>query len=82
MAGEWLIANDLEGNCRGLILIVYPGIRLEELGKTTKNLSQDGVSPGRDLNPGSTEYEAGALTAWPRCSVCTLMLLTPKHKWK
>jgi hypothetical protein len=26
-------------------------------------------SPGRDLNPGSPEYEAGALTTQPRRSV-------------
>jgi hypothetical protein len=29
--------------------------------KTTKNLSQDGRSPGRDLNPEPTEYESGVL---------------------
>jgi hypothetical protein len=35
----------------------YPGICLEGLRKTTKNLSQDNRSPGRDLNPGPPEYE-------------------------
>jgi hypothetical protein len=30
----------------------YPGICLEELRKTTKNLSQDSQSLGRGLNPG------------------------------
>jgi hypothetical protein len=39
----------------------YPGICLEGLRKTTKNLTQDNRSPGRDLNPGPPEYEAGVL---------------------
>jgi hypothetical protein len=30
---------------------------------------QDSWSPGRDLNPGPPEYEAGALTTRPRCLV-------------
>jgi hypothetical protein len=42
------------------------GICLEGLRKTTKNLSQDSRSPGRDLNPGPPEYEAGVLTTRPR----------------
>jgi hypothetical protein len=44
----------------------YSGIRLEGLRKNTKNLSQDSEFPGRHLNPGPPEYEAGALTAQPR----------------
>jgi hypothetical protein len=43
----------------------YPGIRLEGRRKTTKTLSQDSWSPGRDLNPGPPEYEAGMLTTRP-----------------
>jgi hypothetical protein len=35
------------------------------LRKTTKYLSQDSRSPGRDLNPGPTEHEAGEVTARP-----------------
>jgi hypothetical protein len=35
-----------------------PGIFLEGLSKTTKTLSQGSWSPGRDLNPGRTDYEA------------------------
>jgi hypothetical protein len=31
------------------------------LKKTTKNLSRDGRSPGRDLNPSPPEYETGVL---------------------
>jgi hypothetical protein len=37
----------------------YFGIFLEGLRKTKKNLSQDSWSPGRDLNPGPSEYEVG-----------------------
>jgi hypothetical protein len=40
----------------------YPGICLEGLRKTTKILSQDSRHPGRDLNQGSPEEEAGVLT--------------------
>jgi hypothetical protein len=36
----------------------YPGICLEELRKTTKNLSQDSKSSGRYLTPGPPKYEA------------------------
>jgi hypothetical protein len=45
-----------------LNLRYYPGICVEGLRKTMKNLSQDSRSPGRDLNPGHPEYEAGVLT--------------------
>jgi hypothetical protein len=55
---EWWIEKDLEGSGRSLILRNYPGIRLEELRKTAKNLSQDSRSPSRDLHPGLTEYKA------------------------
>jgi hypothetical protein len=37
----------------------YLGICLEGLKKTTKNLSHDSQSQGRDLNPGPPEYETG-----------------------
>jgi hypothetical protein len=33
--------KDLKGSGRGKILRYYPGIRLEELKKTTKNLSKE-----------------------------------------
>jgi hypothetical protein len=39
----------------------YPGIFLDGLRKTTKNLSQDSRSAGRDLKPGPPEYQVGAL---------------------
>jgi hypothetical protein len=39
----------------------YPGIRLERLRKSMKNLIQDSWSPHRDLNPGPPEYEAQVL---------------------
>jgi hypothetical protein len=38
---------------------MHPSIFLEGLRKTTKNLSHDSRSPGRDLNTGPPEYEAG-----------------------
>jgi hypothetical protein len=38
----------VEGSGRGLILKYYPGICLEELRKTSKNVSQDSQCPGRD----------------------------------
>jgi hypothetical protein len=41
----------------------YRGICLEELRKTIRQ------SPGRDLNPGPTEYDARMLTTRPRSSV-------------
>jgi hypothetical protein len=47
----------------------YPGIFLKRLRKTTKNFSQDSRSPGREMNPGPLEYEAGMLTIRPRRSV-------------
>jgi hypothetical protein len=43
----------------------YPVICLEELRESTKNHSQDSRSPGRDLNPGPSEYKAGVLTTRP-----------------
>jgi hypothetical protein len=53
----------------------YPVICLEGLRKTTKNLSQDRRSLGRDLNPGPPEYEAGVLTTRPRRSVSPVLPL-------
>jgi hypothetical protein len=40
----------------------YAGICLEVLEKTTKTLSQNRRSTGRDLNPGPPEYEVRVLT--------------------
>jgi hypothetical protein len=39
---EWWIGKDLEGSGRGIVLRHYPDSLLEGLGKTTRNLSQDG----------------------------------------
>jgi hypothetical protein len=44
----------------------YRGICLEELRKTTRNLSQDGRCLGRGFNPGPPEYETGVLTTRQR----------------
>jgi hypothetical protein len=48
---------------------VLSRICLEGLRKTTKNLSQDSRSPGRDLNPGPPEYKAGVLTTRAQHSI-------------
>jgi hypothetical protein len=66
----------LEGRGRGIIWGYYSGIRPEELWKTTTNLSQNSLSPGRDFNPGPPEYEAGVLTTRPRRSVKVMHILT------
>jgi hypothetical protein len=50
--GDKWLGKDLEGSGHGLVLRYHPGIHLEELRKTTKNLSQNIRSLGRDLNPG------------------------------
>jgi hypothetical protein len=42
---------------------------LESLRKTTKTLSHVSRSPGRNLNSGPPEYDAGMLTIRPRLSV-------------
>jgi hypothetical protein len=41
--------------------------------KITKYLSRYSRSPGRNLNPGPPEYEAGVLTIRPRRSVSYLL---------
>jgi hypothetical protein len=50
-------------------LMYYPGIHLEGLRKTTRNLSEDNRSAGRDLNLGPLEHESEAVTNRPRRSV-------------
>jgi hypothetical protein len=55
---------DVEGSVRVLILSYYYSICLQGLRKTSKNLSQDSQSPGRDLKSESPEYEAG-LSCFP-----------------
>jgi hypothetical protein len=66
---EWWIGKDLEGSGRDLICRNCPGIRLEGLRKTAKNLSQDSQSSSWYLNPGPPEYKAGVLTIRSRRSV-------------
>jgi hypothetical protein len=44
----------------------YTGICLEQLQKTAKNLRQVCQSPGRDLNPVTSEQEAGVSATQPR----------------
>jgi hypothetical protein len=38
---------------------------LEEMRKTPITLSEDSRYPGRNLNPGPPEYQAGVLTTQP-----------------
>jgi hypothetical protein len=59
----------MEGSDNGRILRYYPEICLEGLRKTMKKLSQYHLPPGRDLNQGPPEYEAGELTTQLQRSV-------------
>jgi hypothetical protein len=52
----------MEGSGRGLILWYCPVIYLEELSKTTINLSQDCRSPDEVLDTEPPEYEAKLFT--------------------
>jgi hypothetical protein len=56
----------------------YPGIRLGGLRKTAKPLSHDNRSPGRDLNPGPSEYEVTVLITRPLRSVTTARERMPR----
>jgi hypothetical protein len=60
----------------------YLSIYREGPKKTMRNLGQDNGFPGRDLNPGPPEYEAGVLTTRPRCSVNATMKIEniAKHR--
>jgi hypothetical protein len=58
----------VEESGRNIILKYYSGICMERLRKTTKNLSHDSRSPGRYLNLGPPEYEAGVFYTRPRRS--------------
>jgi hypothetical protein len=55
-------------------VVHYPGIRVEELSKTTKDLKHS-RSPGQVFNPGPPECEAEVLTTRPRCSILIYMFL-------
>jgi hypothetical protein len=44
-----------------------------------KILSEDSLYPGRDLNPGPPEFEAGVLSPPPRRTVCTIFNMV---QWK
>jgi hypothetical protein len=70
---KWWTGKDLEGSGGCLILRYYPGIRLEGLRETTRNLCQDCRSPIRDLNSRTPEYEARVLISRPRRSVTSLI---------
>jgi hypothetical protein len=55
-----------------------PGICLEGVRKTMKNLGQDSRHSDQDLNPGPPEHEAGVLTIRPRRPV-TLSILSDRE---
>jgi hypothetical protein len=62
MLSEWLgIGKELVDRGRGLILVNYPGIRLEELSKTTKNINQDSQSPGPRIESGTSWIRKGSV---------------------
>jgi hypothetical protein len=69
------MGRDVKVSGRDLILRYYQVICLEGLRKTMKPLRQDSQSPGRDLNPGLPEYEAGVLTTRPRRSAHAFRVL-------
>jgi hypothetical protein len=50
---RWWIGNDFVGSSRGLNLRYFPGIRLEGLRKSTKNLYQDSLSSGLRFENGT-----------------------------
>jgi hypothetical protein len=63
------VGNDLERSGRGMFLRYYTGICLEVLRKTRRKLGQDSLYLCKNLHPAPPKYEAGVLTARPRCSV-------------
>jgi hypothetical protein len=52
---------------------------LDGMRKTTKTLSQDSRSSGRDLNPGPPVYEAGVLTTRTRRKVFRIERIKVAH---
>jgi hypothetical protein len=71
--------EEFEGNGRGLILRNYPGIRLKELSKITKNLRHCRRCPGRNLNLGTPKYEAVVLNGRTRRSVSSCTVSTVRE---
>jgi hypothetical protein len=67
----------VEGSGRGLFSILFRHC-LEGLSKTTKNLSQDSRSPGRDWNAGPSEYESGILSTQP--CLCTVSAINERNR--
>jgi hypothetical protein len=61
--------NELERMWKEAVVAqYYPGICLEGMRKTMKNLIEDSQSLGQDMKQRPSEYEAGVLTARPQCS--------------
>jgi hypothetical protein len=68
MISEW-IGKDVEGNCRDVIWAIIPVIYLDGLRKTKKNLCQNSLYTGRQLNPIKPKYEEKMLPTQRRHSV-------------
>jgi hypothetical protein len=54
------------GSVCGLILRYYPGIHMQGLRKTMKNLNQDSWSPALRFEAGTLKYKAVVLATRPR----------------
>jgi hypothetical protein len=66
------VSNELERMWKEAVMASFKVLSRHFPGgtaETTKNLSQDSWSLGRDLNLGPTEHEAEELTTKLRCSV-------------
>jgi hypothetical protein len=72
---EWA-GKDVEGSGHGLILCYSARVCLNGLRKSMNYLNRDSRYPGRNLNPETPEYEAGALTTRQRSSVRIVTLWT------
>jgi hypothetical protein len=73
---EWEVNDELERISKEAVVAYFKPILRRLSGGTEENhvnQSQGGRSTGHDLNPGSLEYEAGALTTRPPRSIRILL---------
>jgi hypothetical protein len=68
---QWTLKG---GEKIGTISVYYPGILLEVLWKTMKNLSQDCRCAGRGSNPGTTEYKSETLQLEPTYTIYVVFI--------
>jgi hypothetical protein len=74
VSNSWMTIMNWKGwwmRDRAQILRYYLGIRLEELRKTTGNISQESRCPGRDSNQVPPEHKSDALPLEPTCTAKT-----------